>query len=80
MGEASCKNKIIFIYLNDILLEMYNAMTCRIYTLLYNIKLCIKLLKVFCCRPSWICRNDIVKAKCLLLSQVQMLPLGALKE
>lgn len=55
-------------------------MICRIYTLLYGIKLYTKLTKVFCCGQSGIYGNDIGKAKYLLFSQIKTLPLEALKK
>ncbi len=59
--------------LNDVLTEVYNAVICKIYTLLYGIKLNTKLIKAFCCRQSRICRDDIGEAKYLLFCQVKIL-------
>ena len=55
-------------------------MIFRINTLLYSIKLDIKLLKAFRCRQSMICKNDISKAKFLPFSQIKTLLLETLKE
>lgn len=63
MGEASSKSKIIIIYLNNIFAEIYNVIIYRIYTLLYNIKFNIKLLKIFYCKQNLICRDNINEAK-----------------
>ncbi len=66
--------------LNNILAEVYSAMICRIYTLLYGIKLGTKLAKEFYCRQSRICRDNVGKAKCLPFSQVKTLPIRSFKE
>ena len=79
MGEAS-RSRMTFTFSNDILAEMYNTVICRIYTLLYGIKLSIKLPKAFCYRQIWICGNNIDEDKYLPFGQIETLPLGALKE
>lgn len=69
---------MISIYLNNIVAEMHSAVIQKMYVLLYDIKLSIKLVMAFCYRQSWICRNDVDKAKYMLFGQVKTLPLGAL--
>ena len=80
IGKASNKSKITLIYFNNVLVEMYNVLICKIYTSLYGIKLSIKILKVFCYKQSRICRNDITEAKYLPFSQVETLLTGVFKE
>ena len=80
MDKASNKSKMISTCSNNVFAEIYNTIICKIYILLYNIKLSTKLLKAFCCRQNRIYRNDISKAKCLPFSQVETLPFRALKK
>ena len=80
MGKAGSKSRMISICSNDIHAEIYNAVICVIYTLLYGIKIGTKFSKIFCCRESRICGDDIGEAKYLPFSQVEMLPLEILKK
>lgn len=68
IGEASSKSRITFICSNNIFAKVYNTVICRIYTLLYSIKLNIKLAKVFFCKQSCICGDNIGETKCLPFS------------
>ena len=80
MDKAVSKSKITSIYSNNVFAEMYSAMICKIYTLLYDIEPSTKLLKAFCYRQSRIYGDDIDTAKYLPFNQVEILLLGALKE
>lgn len=63
VNKAGIKKKIISICLNDFFAKVYNAVICRIHTLLYGIYLNTKLLKAIGYRQDKICKDNICKAK-----------------